>query len=961
MATSKVLIVDQEPQRLRETARLLQSAKYQVLGASSGEECLRTAREKQPDMILLDAALPDVSGIDLAKQLKQDPELADVYVAVVLPEDVASPIRARALENGADAYLLRELPKREFAARLDALLRRASSEQAMRTSLAKWRRLLNAINDAVYIVNTEHRIVDCNVALAKMFGKAPSEVIGTPCHTLIHGSSKPIANCLHKRVSETKRRETLVVPMDDVWLQVAVDPLLDENDQLIGSVHILSDVTERKAQEEALHQARSDLLKRLEEQRAANAKTEETLQAEVAARQEVEQALEQARAKMEKQAENNLTALARVDGALKEQQSRGQALQEELERTQQQVLEYEASLARTQEQFTLESTERQRAEQDRKQLQEALLSQAAEREQAERVLNELRAKLKDETAQRERLQLALDQALQQLDEHRQQVARGEEALHTVAAEFEQAKLKLSDAQTKLTVDQEALQTREAEAQRLAEEYQAARSDWEQQSGRYHEALAQAAEALQAQVAGRKQVEDELRAARKQAEELRVALRETRDMLHQEQLDRQRLTSELNKAQAEMVKQTEQLKGQLDRTERALQAKVAEALQLQGQLETDMARRKRAEEALRAATDLLYEWDVDSGQMVFFSDEGGKLSGEAGGLPKTVHEFLQDIHPEDRQRIDQAMERHLTDAEPFAEEYRMLRGDGRVSYWQATGKAVRDEDGKPVKWVGSAAEITSRRLAEQREQERAERVAEQQRMDAVARLANGLARRVNEWMTVVIGGSEVAKAQVEPSHPVHKELDSIQKTARQTVGWTRKLLSISGGQLVQRQRLDVNEFLAGRVQALQRLLGDDIALQLNRGSGLKPVLADADALERALLNLAETARHAMPDGGTLRIDTEAVVVDEDACATHPRARAGQHVRIRVADSGPGIDAQLLAHIFEPYVLAPAEDDSDGLALAVVHGIVTQHDGWIEASSEPDNGTRFDIYLPVHSKR
>jgi two-component system cell cycle sensor histidine kinase/response regulator CckA len=443
--------------------------------------------------------------------------------------------------------------------------------------------------------------------------------------------------------------------------------------------------------------------------------------------------------------------------------------------------------------------------------------------------------------------------------------------------------------------------------------------------------------------------------------LRTALREAREMLHQEQLDRQKLTAELNKVQAELVKQTEQLKGQLLQSEQALQAKVAEAQELQGQLETETAQRKRGEEALRAATDLVYEWDVDSGQMLFFSDERGKVSADMGGLPENVHQFLQDIHPEDRQRIDQAMERHLTDGEPFAEEYRVLQGDGPMSYWVATGKALRDEDGKPVKWVGSASEITSQRLAEQRAQGRAERVAEQQRMDAVARLADGLARRFNQWMTVVIGSSEVAKAQVEPSHPVYKELDGIQKIARQTVGWTRKLMSISGGQLLQRQPLDINEFLAGRVQVLQRLLGDEIALELNRAAGLKSVLADADSLERALLNLAETARQAMPDGGTLRIDTEAVTLDEDACATRPRARAGQHVRIGVADSGPGVDPQLLAHLFEPYALVSAEDDTDGLALAVVHGIVAQHDGWIEAHSEPGNGTRFDIYLPVHTGR
>ena len=874
MATSKVLIVDQEPQRLRETARLLQSAKHQVFGASSGEECLRTAREKQPDMILLDAALPDISGIDLAKQIKRDSELAKAYVAVILSEDTASPIRARALENGADACLLRELPKREFSARLEALLRRASDERAMRTSLDKWRQLLNAINDAVYIVNTDHRIVDCNLALAKMFGTSTSELIGTPCHKLLHDSPKPISNCLHKRVAETRLRETMVVPRGERWLQLAVDPLLDENDELIGSVHTLFDITDRKEQEESLHQSRSDLLKRLEEQRAAQSKTEEAWQAEISAREKVEQALEQAKAKMEKQAESNIVAMRRSDDALKEEKARSQALEEELQRTQeqlqeelqrvqQQLQEEQAGLARTRETLDKESAERQRAETDRAELQEALLSQAAEREQ--------------------------------------------------------------------------------------------------QSKRYHEALAQAAEALQTQVAGRKQAEEELQAARKQADELRTSLREARDTLHQEQLSRQQLSSELNKAQAELAKQTAQLEAQLARTEQALQAKVTEAQELQELLETDTARRKRAEEALRASTDLLYEWDVDSGQMVFFSDERGKVTAQSGALPANVHEFLQDIHPEDRQRIDQAMERHLADGAPFAEEYRVVHGDGDESYWLATGKAVRGEDGKPLRWVGSAAEITARRLAEQRQQQRAERMAQEQRMDAVARMADGLARRFNEWMTVVIGSSEVAKAQVEPSYPVHKELDSIQKIARQAVGWTRKLVSISGGQLVQRQPLDVNEFLAGRAQVVQHLLGDDIELELNRAATLKPVLADADALERALLNLAQTARKAMPEGGTLRIDTEAVTLDDEDSATHPRARAGQHVRIGVADSGPGIDDQQLARVFEPYALVSAEDDSDGLALAVVHGIVAQHDGWVEAHSEPGNGTRFDIYLPVHSGR
>ena len=163
----KVLIVDPEPNRLLDTGRVLRGAGHQVLGAGTGDECVRTAREKRPDLILLDPALPDVSGIDLAKDIKRDPQLANAYVALLSVEETPSTIRARALESGADGHMVRTLPKREFLARVEAMLRRKQEEEALRASVREWKDTFDAISDSIYVVDLDHRIVACNLAILR--------------------------------------------------------------------------------------------------------------------------------------------------------------------------------------------------------------------------------------------------------------------------------------------------------------------------------------------------------------------------------------------------------------------------------------------------------------------------------------------------------------------------------------------------------------------------------------------------------------------------------------------------------------------------------------------------------------------------------------------------------------------------------------------------------------------------
>jgi PAS domain S-box-containing protein len=319
-----ILIVDHEPRAAMDTGRVLRSAGYEVLEAPSGKECLSLAREKRPQLILIAEALPDISGIDLAKQIKGDAELSRAYVAVLSRDGTAPAIQARALENGADALILRTSQTRELLARVEALLRRQMSEETLRTSMQDYRATFDAISDAVYLVNMEYTVTDCNLAMARFLARPRGEIVGGRCFELVHGTAKPIPACLGHRVRETRRRETLVVPMEERWLQVDVDPLMDASGAVIGSVHVLRDITEQRRTEDALQQAQAELDLRAAEHHLALDKANKDLQAELEARVHTQDVLKGSQADLE-----------RRDRELQEATQARRSAEENLQRAQQ--------------------------------------------------------------------------------------------------------------------------------------------------------------------------------------------------------------------------------------------------------------------------------------------------------------------------------------------------------------------------------------------------------------------------------------------------------------------------------------------------------------------------------------------------------------------------------------------------------------------------------------------------
>jgi PAS domain S-box-containing protein len=278
----------------------------------------------------------------------------------------------------------------------------------------------------------------------------------------------------------------------------------------------------------------------------------------------------------------------------------------------------------------------------------------------------------------------------------------------------------------------------------------------------------------------------------------------------------------------------------------------------------------------------------------------------------------------------------------------LRTDGTEFQFELTVARVGPESRRAM--TGFVRDITERRLLE-------EQLRQSQKLEAIGRLASGVAHDFNNILMSVMGSADLLLMDVIDNDPVRAEIIEIKQSVERGAGLTRQLLAFSRRQPTRSGLFALGDVVGGMETMLRRLIGPEIDFQIVRNPTPVMVVADPAQIQQVILNLVINARDAMPEGGRLTVTVEDVELDDAAAVVNAEGRTGRYARLSVADTGTGMDEQTRAKLFEPFFTTKEQGKGTGLGLSIVYGIVKQSTGYIAVASERGRGATFLIYLPL----
>ena len=379
---------------------------------------------------------------------------------------------------------------------------------------------------------------------------------------------------------------------------------------------------------------------------------------------------------------------------------------------------------------------------------------------------------------------------------------------------------------------------------------------------------------------------------------------------------------------------------------------------------DLSRSQQAEEQLRRKQEALelaleaaglgtWEHELATGAM-HWDARAKALFGLLPEAPVTQTAWLESLHPEDREAIRQYWERAVRDRTPFSAEYRVIWADGSVHSIMAVGRCTLDPTAsEPVHMAGVMLDLTERRRSEAHLQESL-------RLEAVGRLAGGIAHDLNNMLAAILGFSEFLKRSLEPDDPRRADVEQISRAADRSASLTRQLLAFARRELIQPRPLDLNAVVRHAGAMLPSILGENVELVLELAPDLGVVYADAGQIEQTLMNLVLNARDAMPQGGRVTVATKTIQLEPGSGARQDGAATGGFTMLAVTDTGHGMDEVTLQHIWEPFFTTKLPGEGTGLGLSSVYGAAKQSGGFVWADSEPGRGTTVQVYWPeIHA--
>jgi two-component system, cell cycle sensor histidine kinase and response regulator CckA len=366
--------------------------------------------------------------------------------------------------------------------------------------------------------------------------------------------------------------------------------------------------------------------------------------------------------------------------------------------------------------------------------------------------------------------------------------------------------------------------------------------------------------------------------------------------------------------------------------------------------------RRKQEALELALEAagLGTWEHDLSTGVDSMDARARaLFGISADEPVTKARLLEAIHPDDRERTREHWGRAVDERARYSAECRVVWPDGSVHWIMAVGRCVTDPmTEQPLQLAGVVLDLTERRRTE-------EQLQEGLRLEAVGRLAGGIAHDLNNMLAAILGFSDLLGRSFEPDDLRASDVEQISRAATRSADLTRQLLTFARRDLIQPRALDINAVIQHAQALLPTILGENVELDLQLAPDLGVVYADPRQIEHMVMNLVLNARDAMPQGGRVTIETRAVQLGPGAGtwrSEEERALSGRFTMLSVADTGHGMDAATLQRIWEPFFTTKPPGRGTGLGLASVYGAAKQSGGFVWADSEPGRGTTVQVYWP-----
>ncbi|MGE0453272.1 MAG: PAS domain S-box protein [Vicinamibacteria bacterium] len=358
-------------------------------------------------------------------------------------------------------------------------------------------------------------------------------------------------------------------------------------------------------------------------------------------------------------------------------------------------------------------------------------------------------------------------------------------------------------------------------------------------------------------------------------------------------------------------------------------------------------------AFQASPDGIVISSLSDGRLVEVNDVFVRLSGfsREQALGRTTLELGVWVDPGERETyLARIREAGTVREQPAA----FRDASGGVRECLVSGEIMRL--GQEAFALTTIRDVTELKRSEAERRALEAQLRQAQKMEAIGRLAGGVAHDFNNMLGVILGYADIALRKVPTVDPVHKSLRAIRDAAERSADLTRQLLAFSRRQTIAPRVLDLNAQLKGMERLLHRIIGEDVELRFVLAAEPWPVLMDPSQVDQILANLAVNARDAMPDGGTLTVETAAVSLDAEYCETHPGSRPGEYVLLTVTDTGIGMDESTRERAFEPFFTTKPEGKGTGLGLAMVYGVVKQNEGFVEIESEIGRGTTFRIHIP-----